>query len=92
MPLQMTLIHNLTWLPCLLVLSVALLCALIDRGPFMPKIFQISEEILTTFSAYRWQTCICMLRKLFAFVDRTASVVCVIKYLALLQFMSVGKR
>lgn len=52
----------------------------------MPKIFHISEEICLymTFSDYRWQTCICMSRKLFAFVDKTASVVYVIKYLALL--------
>jgi len=41
-----------------------------------------------TFSDYRWQTCVCMLRKLLTFADNTASVACVIKYLALLQLMS----
>lgn len=45
----------------------------------MPKIFHISEEIClyVTFSDYRWQTCVCMPRKLLACVDNTASVVCV---------------
>lgn len=48
----------------------------------MPKTLHMSKEIClyVTFSDYRWLTCVYMPRKLFAFVDKTASVACVIKY------------